>query len=1331
MKNLLLLFFGLIIVIPAQFLRAQNPVISPEVRLGGYAIQKQASTGQIVGGGLITYHLSVSLPANSGPVTITDLITPPAINTINPQGWGSFSISGAPGLIIHQNFTIAGTTATAVVENTGNQPINFLITFTFRAPNGDINNNDVLSNTVSLTFNGSTISTSPVLTTISAQNPFSVGIGANVNQRPFSSTVCNYIDSNMPSPNVNYSFCVYRNCNSGCNLFLSNGQLVVNFPNNVFSNGSTTQFISIDMVMNGVTTPISVPSVVNGTTLTIPLPSGYQNHNICFNVVVNYGTPGSVTTDINVPVMSTLIGTNMGQQFTQMSQSIGRFCRNIQNSTDSLGCNCISDSALVSSSLAHINTMIGCVDNSFSLTMINKSQCSETGSLIFDVLIPPGAEITAVQYSTSYTTNWLNTLVTVEAFDALGNVTNMTSTYQQNTFNQFQFSPAPPNGIEYQRIRMQVQNARINFYEFGKLIISFYANSRMQLGTNNFIGNVSIINYCDSLELFRLNRQSTATTNAIVPAPRICRDKSNCSPFSIYSVPLPATNGQTAIQGGRVPFALQFMNTGSAALVNAYIEDLLPLDLTYVLGSARFYIVDAANGNSPCDFDDHNVPSTTINPIISIDPQTGRQNLRFNLPGPISGDCITEAIFGQNCWVSRTTRYAIVFEAEVGYGTPAGVSNNLFIVGGINSHNGEGYSAISNSASFNVAGRQSSTLQKAILLNGIEQNSASVQPGANATFRLRYTNTSNMNQTNIKFIDILPMNNGGFDGFMFNRSQNRGSNISVTPLQLLGCSVLGVNDIFVANGPASIFIDNLQNINLQELGVNNSNSGVNTPNWVPINNSNLGNARNIKWEFGNLLLQNGQSLVCDYTVQIPTSSTTGSIACNSFVASAEGSVTFNNGNVTINSIPIESQPVCVNVVSTACDCNPSNSLTTNVRESGLARATTWECGKGYSLACDRIMTFTANYSCNNTECSPIYRYEVIHVATGTIIASGTGNTFNLNVQNSGTHNLVWTVICGDRECVRCVQSFKVNCANQACACNNETSIRVTAENLTGKKSAQSIACDKEISVRCKQRVKFNASYSCLPGSCAARFEYTMTRMQPGFTPVSGTTASFTQTFNENGTYIIEWIAYCGNTPCKKCKTIVIVDGCVPPCNNCSDDEIKIVSDKEGASLQTSANGSQYILLENSFILNVTRNITEVTATILDFSIKTDDPMCRVQCMDPFMAATPYATTINSVSPLYSDGSIVGNQGANPNLNPRELVWRFMAPSRITNNGVNFTYSLPIGSNISCCRMEASFCVRFRFVDDKCNVCERTYCLSVPLNSAKDEKKTKLSFTRKK
>lgn len=500
---------------------------------------------------------------------------------------------------------------------------------------------------------------------------------------------------------------------------------------------------------------------------------------------------------------------------------------------------------------------------------------------------------------------------------------------------------------------------------------------------------------------------------------------------------------------------------------------------------------------------------------------------------------------------------------------------------------------------------------------------------------------------------------------------------------------------------------------------------------MPLNNNAIQSANNIKWDFGNFILYRGHSIECEIEAIVPVNASPGATACNSFVATSSGTVTFFGNMVNLNSIPIESQPVCVNVVSAACDCNRENNLTTTVRENGLTRGTTWECSKSYSLACDREMTFTANYACNNPQCPPIYRYEVVHVATGAIISSGNSNTFNLRIQNSGTYNLVWTVICGDRECVRCVQSFKVNCTNQACSCNNETPMSITAENLTEKKAAQNIGCDKEMTVRCKQRVKFNASYACIPGTCPARFEYTMTRMQPGFTQVRGATDSFTHTFNENGTYIIEWIAYCGNVPCKKCKNVVIVDGCVPPCNNCSDDEIKIVSDKESASLQSSANGSQYILFENTFVLNATRNITEVTATILDFVIKTDEPMCRVQCMDPFMAATPFATSINGISPLFSDGSFVGNQGSNPNSNPRELVWRFMAPSRITNQGVGFTYSLPTGSSVSCCRMEASFCVRFRFVDDKCNVCERTYCISVPINAAKDEKKIKPSFTRKK
>ena len=650
----------------------------------------------------------------------------------------------------------------------------------------------------------------------------------------------------------------------------------------------------------------------------------------------------------------------------------------------------------------------------------------------------------------------------------------------------------------------------------------------------------------------------------------------------------------------------------------------------------------------------------------------------------------------------------------------AGQHQNNFTISGINPTNNSISGPItSNFATILVNGRVSATLNKSIIVNGTAQSSTTLAVGQTALFRLTYNNTSNTSVNDVRFIDLLPMNQANTDGFILSRNVNRGSNVNLKLSNVLGCAIIHLDNTRTTATP-QIFTDASTNIHLQEIGIiPSTNTGINVPVWQqPLSVSNFPTARNVKWEFSNITVGAGEAIECEFEAQTPASiSGTTAAACNTFVASATGNYTINGVTHTLDMIPIESPPACL-TITPPCNCAANTPLSTAVTSG--SSSSVWTCGKTYSVTCDKGYDYTANYKCNGN-CTPTFTYQITNNATGAVVTSGATASFHFAILASGTYTLTWIANCGGTQCVTCSYLIKVSCAN-SCVCDVKQNILVSYSPTDPIATSNTISCGKSIKGKCGQKMKFGATYTCTPTSCASRIEYTITRTSAGFTPVIGTTSSFSYTFSGNGTYDITWVAYCNNVICQKCVTTVIIEDCATPCVCCKESEILIKSEAGEVNIANHSTVGNYLNYANVLSITTTRPFVELSADVIDFQIRAKESGCKPICMKPFLSATPSASSILGISPLYSDGTAMTNPANQQDANPRELIWKFSTPVTLTNETVKFTFALPIGADISCCEATAYLCIKLRFKDEKCNVCEQTYCVEVPITQLVGNKK---------
>ncbi|WP_299527312.1 FISUMP domain-containing protein [uncultured Lutibacter sp.] len=89
-------------------------------------------------------------------------------------------------------------------------------------------------------------------------------------------------------------------------------------------------------------------------------------------------------------------------------------------------------------------------------------------------------------------------------------------------------------------------------------------------------------------------------------------------------------------------------------------------------------------------------------------------------------------------------------------------------------------------------------------------------------------------------------------------------------------------------------------------------------------------------------------------------------------------------------------------------------------------ATNVNCGTKITLKPFMYYSFTApNYVCNPENCNLSYKWEVIDTHNN-IIQAGVGKTFNYNFSSYGNYKIVFTPICGGKQCEPCTIYAKID-----------------------------------------------------------------------------------------------------------------------------------------------------------------------------------------------------------------------------------------------------------------------------------------------------------------
>ena len=585
-----------------QSASAQTPTSSPEVRNGDYAIRKQASHDEISGGAWISYTLSFSLPANSGPVTITDNFTLPAATTINPLLWSSINIAG--GLNVLQAFTVNvnGRSGTCILENISNAAISSIITFNVAAPNGDVFDGNLLANQVTMTGQGGAINltTAAVNTLIRVGNPFGTSI-TRVWQNASST-----LGSCFVLPNGHYVVLYEINLfvNQGSACYFANG-LSLSFPvASPFAGAGTPTVTDAQELANNNWNPISVPALQSGNLVfnLVGNPAGYYGRRQSFRITVDYGvlTPTAVA---NIPASVQLNGTQNNTPFSAAANTTHCVISPTPGNgpVDPLPCN--DPNNTLGQTALYPTAMLGCTDNSWT-TQITNNKCSGIQTLFFDEIIPSGLMVNGIQYRTPNVVAFnpvggaAGVTETVTVYNASGNSAVIAPNYIQGTFFNCAIpANVPIAGGQVVRITVALSGENIAITQTATLIMGVSIPFGVPLG--NIQNTTSVLT-----DAGMGNREWTGTASStfevIPPGPRMCTWKYNCDPNKLYNPASVATASSPAVAGGHVRFLLAVMNTGSAPLNNATFTDVLPAGFTYVPNSATYFTIPSGDMHNYC-----------------------------------------------------------------------------------------------------------------------------------------------------------------------------------------------------------------------------------------------------------------------------------------------------------------------------------------------------------------------------------------------------------------------------------------------------------------------------------------------------------------------------------------------------------------------------------------------------------------------------------------------------------------------------------------------------------------------------------------------------------
>ncbi len=362
-----------------------------------------------------------------------------------------------------------------------------------------------------------------------------------------------------------------------------------------------------------------------------------------------------------------------------------------------------------------------------------------------------------------------------------------------------------------------------------------------------------------------------------------CVLKEICSPKESYD------------PGDIIRFRMRVQNIGSETMTGASLDDDLLSYFTYV-GNETYYTANTYGVQ--CSGSSSIPPGTTA--WSGVTTSHSNNNLSWSLPD-IDSDC--QLFYSTSCGYYGTTSlpyYYIEFDVRIDSLAPAGISTNSFEVSGGNVP----APVTSNSVNILITPKYGQQAFKEVSGDNGSTfgTTANVNVGGTARYRLNYRNLSNVPLTEVKFVDLLPRNDGTNDLLVLDRNISRGSQIGVgyvntsthaTTLQPAG----------TAPSPAITFAAG-QNICLPEYNVN---IGCNQTTWGSQPDS------NVKMDYGNFFLPIGVILQESFNVQVPASATPGQNACNDFAVIATANFILDGTQQTVSLTPIAAPPVCLTV----------------------------------------------------------------------------------------------------------------------------------------------------------------------------------------------------------------------------------------------------------------------------------------------------------------------------------------------------------------------------------------------------------------------------------
>lgn len=365
-----------------------------------------------------------------------------------------------------------------------------------------------------------------------------------------------------------------------------------------------------------------------------------------------------------------------------------------------------------------------------------------------------------------------------------------------------------------------------------------------------------------------------------------------------------------------------------------------------------------------------------------------------------------------------------------------------------------------------------------------------------------------------------------------------------------------------------------------------------------------------------------------------------------------------------------------------CHCKSWESI---LMSSGSV-ATPLQCNGQYNVNCKSPYTFTFNYTCTGTNCTP--KYWVKLNPPGGPFTLLTGNTWTHTFTSTGWYSLTVVPMCGNDTCTPCVIRFFADCKTDSCKCGEWGTITVIPKpppNIDYHPFA--VQCGGTYDVPCNISFSIHPQFYCSGSNCVTTYTMTINNVSYPYNSGSGTFDNII--FTSSGIYTAVITPYCNGVACPPCKIYFKVDcGTEVPPDCCKD----FKADIHGGTLTYSGGSMQNLSLTGITVSGMTPNkmtISVVSATITGSSCGQNGPVGV-----GINSVTTNTTGLGTVSIL--------NQPYGQDISLMGSTW---------NNGSNVGFNFNAALNPNC-RDILKVCVKITFYDKSCKACSMYKCFTV-------------------